>query len=143
MKTLYTLALSLLMILALASCNSTKSTIMNIDDLTGSYTIKTLNNKEVKTVVPKFSLNGADNAINGNTGCNSFFGSFDIEKNHIQLSQMGVSEMYCEENGVMELERTFLDALHNAKSFELKDNILIFYSETGIKVLEAARGITR
>lgn len=141
MKTFYTFLF--LMILTFVSCNTIKPTAMTIQDLTGSYTVKTINNKEVKTVVPKFSFTGEDRSINGRTGCNSFFGEIELDGNAMQINQMGVSEMYCPDEGVMEMERDFLEALQNTRSFDLRDNTLIFYSDSGRKILEATRGITQ
>lgn len=137
------LSLNLGILLIFMSCNTTKTAGITQEEITGSYTVQMLNGNVIKTVVPKFSFDGNEQAINGNTGCNSFFGKFEIKNNSISFEEMGVSEMYCSEEGVMALEREFLDALHQVKTIELKDNILTFYSESGRKILEASQGITR
>lgn len=141
MKTL--LSFTLLLFVFFTSCNSTKTTTMTTQDLTGSYTVKTLKGKTIRTVHPKFSFDEKEKTINGNTGCNSFFGNFSVENDAIHFSQMGVSEMYCSEEGIMDLEREFLDALNNTQKVTLKDKVIYFYSESGEKLLEADQGVTR
>lgn len=137
------LSLNLLLFFFFMSCNTTKTAGFTNEEITGSYTVKTLNGNIIKTVIPKFSLDGNEGAINGNTGCNSFFGKFEIKGNTISFEEMGVSEMYCSEEGVMEREREFLDVLHEIKTVEFNDKILTFYTESGTKILEASQGITR
>lgn len=136
-------SLNLVIFFLFMSCNTAKTAGISNEEITGSYTVKTLNGREIKTVIPKFSFTGSEQSINGNTGCNSFFGKFQINGNAITFEEMGVSEMYCSEEGVMEREREFLDALHEVKTIELKDKVLSFYSASGSKILEASQGITR
>lgn len=126
-------------------CDTTKKTLaMDQQNLTGSYTVKTMNNIVPMTIAPKFSISMEDNSFRGNTGCNSVFGNFSSENQNIDLSQLAVSEMYCSEEGVMETERKFLDILNNTGSYEIKDSTLIFYSKEDKKILlEASIGTTR
>ena len=42
----------------------------------------------------KFDLK--EHKVTGNTGCNSFFGDFKVEEDHITFNQMGVTKRYCD-----------------------------------------------
>lgn len=142
MKAILSLSITLLMI-TFVGCNTTKTATMSTQDVTGSYTVSALNGNEIKTVLPKFTLDLSEQAIRGQTGCNSFFGVLQMDKNQLSFDQMGVSEMECPGAGIMERERAFLDVLHQTKSYVLEDKILSFYSESGIKILEAKQDLTK
>lgn len=60
--------------------------------------------------------------INGNAGCNSFFGTFEIKANNgISFGKMGSTMMACKD---MQIERQFLDALANANAYTINGNQL-------------------
>ena len=68
--------------------------------------------------------------VNGNTGCNSFFGSFELKAdNGISFGKMGSTMMACID---MQIERAYLDALTNASSYSVNGNMLILYKEKNI-----------
>lgn len=69
--------------------------------------------------------------INGNAGCNSFFGTFELKANNgISFGKLGSTMMACKD---MQLESQFLEALTKANIYSingnqlslLKDNIVL------------------
>ncbi len=68
--------------------------------------------------------------VNGNTGCNSFFGSFELKADSgISFGKMGSTLMACKD---MQLDKAYLDALTNASSYSVNGNVLILYKEQNI-----------
>ena len=69
--------------------------------------------------------NGEDN---GSAGCNSYFGTYQIEGQNIAFGQIGMTEMFCmEPEGIMEQETFFLNALSEAHRYEIADGRLTIY----------------
>lgn len=68
--------------------------------------------------------------VNGNTGCNSFFGTFELKaENVIGFSKMGSTMMACKD---MEIERLFLDALSNTNTYLINGNQLTISKDKAI-----------
>ncbi len=62
--------------------------------------------------VPTIDFNEDGLQIGGTTGCNSYFGSATFGSNGaISFGQMGMTEMACLDDGVMDQEQRFLEAL--------------------------------
>jgi len=77
-----------------------------------------------------------DNQINGNAGCNNYFGTYEVDGDHIAFSEIGSTEMFCEQPiGVMKQEIDYLAALSTASSFQMEDNQLIIANADGKEVL--------
>ncbi len=140
MKTLATLSILIVAVLC-TSCDETKKAIdvAASVELTGSYTVSSLNgNKLENTTKPTITLSALDNSFRGTTGCNSAFGSYSLNLNTIDFSQLAVSEKMCIDNAVMKTERDFLDALNNTATYTLENNVLKFYSKTDNTLLLSA-----
>jgi len=68
-----------------------------------------------------------ENRISGNLGCNGFGGNIAFEAgNSIKISGITSTQMACPNLGV---EQSFLDALNNAKSYTVENNILTFSND--------------
>ncbi|OYU56313.1 MAG: hypothetical protein CFE25_03455 [Chitinophagaceae bacterium BSSC1] len=66
--------------------------------------------------------------VNGNSGCNSFFGSYTLKGKHeIHFGKMGSTMMACKD---MLMERKFLYAITNADQYNIKDGRLILSKGT-------------
>ncbi|MBS1621210.1 MAG: META domain-containing protein [Bacteroidetes bacterium] len=65
--------------------------------------------------------------VGGSGGCNRFNGTFSINGNHIQFSQMLSTKMYCEE--VQQTEDHFFAALSNVNRLELQNKKLLMYQD--------------
>jgi heat shock protein HslJ len=79
--------------------------------------------KEAHIILKKAGL-----TINGNSGCNSFFGSYTLKGKHeIHFGKMGSTMMACKD---MLMERKFLYAITNADHYTIKDGRLILSKGT-------------
>ena len=68
--------------------------------------------------------------ISGNTGCNHYGGSYQINGDKISFDGIYSTEMAClDPEGLMDQERTYLDLLRVADQFELADGVLTLYTE--------------
>lgn len=77
--------------------------------------------------VPFISFSSQENRVNGNSSCNSFFGTYEIaDGNKIRFSNMGMTRMACIGNTV---EDTFMQVLNNSVSFKFLAGQLILEDE--------------
>ena len=67
-------------------------------------------------------------SFQGNLGCNSFFGSYEVSKKQkMRIEFQGATKRLCSK---MEVERRFLSVLkRDVTRYELKDDQLIIFSE--------------
>ena len=88
-----------------------------------------------------FSITFEAGQVQGNAGCNSFFGSYSVDQNRIVFSALGMTEMAClEPEGLMDQEQALLAFLGDSKTFELSDGRLKFFRADGeALILESLR----
>lgn len=68
---------------------------------------------------------GADGRITGNSGCNTYFTSYQISGNSIVIGPASGTQTLCSEpEGIMQQETDFLNALRMASTFRLDGNRL-------------------
>lgn len=81
-----------------------------------------------------------DSQIAGNSGCNSFNGSYQVSNNSLSVSQLAGGMMNCEEpEGVMQQEALFQSALQSAATFRIDGNRLEIQNGAGQIVVFADR----
>lgn len=123
MKNLF--LLSGIAMLFLIGCSSSRTANQQIEDnVSGKYwKLVTLEGKKV-TMVPNqqrenyFTLNAESKTINGFSGCNSFSGTYSMEKGwRIRFTNMASTMMACPDVNINESEYL--------KVFELADNYTI------------------
>lgn len=117
-------------------CNSTKNKIgaAAVSDLQGSFTVTESEETTSKAETITFTLSPKKKTIKGTTGCNSFFGRFEIDVYAINFLDIAASERYCSEP-IMDAERLFLNALQQTGSYAIKDGKLTLYSKTDRSVV--------
>ncbi len=79
-----------------------------------------------------------ENALNGNAGCNTFFGAYTVAGDTISAGPFGLTQMMCDD-AAMQVEQAFLAGLESALSYEITLNQLIITTETGALLLYADR----
>jgi len=63
--------------------------------------------------------------VNGNAGCNGYFGSYKTDGKNLTFGAVASTEMYCmDPKGVMDQEYAYLQALGKAERYEVKDGKL-------------------
>gem|GEM_PF-350938 len=60
----------------------------------------------------------------GHTGCNNFSASYDLNDQNIHFGKARTTRKFCSEDGVMDQEQQYLQALTNTVSYELKEGKL-------------------
>lgn len=118
--------------LALVSCNTTKKTsnqdtnaqitdtTWELVELDGSKIDQT--DTEGKKI--QFTLNSTDQRVFGNSGCNSFNGSYNLEDGmRIKFSQIASTRMACPESEINEQE--VLDVFNTANNYTVNGNKLM------------------
>jgi heat shock protein HslJ len=77
-------------------------------------------------------LFSADGKINGNAGCNQYFGSYTVSGNALSIgSPLGTTVMYCGQPGVMDRETLYLSVLPQTKGYRISGNDLTLSDGTG------------
>ncbi|MCJ8155073.1 META domain-containing protein [Chryseobacterium sp. SSA4.19] len=80
----------------------------------------------VKGKIPTLNIEGEK--INGNTGCNNYFGTVKVDPSNGNFSagQMGSTKMACDN---MSVERNFMDMMGKANKYVLTGNVLELYQD--------------
>jgi heat shock protein HslJ len=77
-----------------------------------------------------------DGQINGNAGCNSYFGGYEVEGTNISVSPLASTEMFCgSPPGAMDQETAYLSALGSAATYQIIEDQLTIANEAGDPVL--------
>jgi heat shock protein HslJ len=104
----------------------------NQADLNTSAWVLTAINNDAAIIGNPPTLEFEGNQVVGNASCNTYSGSYQVKGDAIRLGPLTQTEMYCmEPEGVMDQEQTYLEILEAAQRFELTENILTIYSDSG------------
>ncbi len=78
--------------------------------------------------------------INGSAGCNSYFASYQVKGNEIEMGVIAQTEMAClDPEGVMEQERIIMEFLSDAQEFLLANGQLQIFRSDGEALTFAAQ----
>jgi heat shock protein HslJ len=77
------------------------------------------------------SFKSQDHTFSGNSGCNSYGGSYSITGSQIHFSAMRSTLIFCSGPGVMEREAAYLLALPRVDSFRVDGNTLTLTGDNG------------
>lgn len=84
---------------------------------------------------PMFVHFAVDGSVNGNSGCNQFFGNLETNDEGVSIGQMGSTSMACPPE-IMDRETAFLQALQSTANFELGENTLQLLDADGKVLVE-------
>lgn len=88
----------------------------------------------------EISLNFTDGQVNGNAGCNNFFGNYTQDGDVVMFSGVGATRKACDQN-IMDQEAAFLEAISAADGVTISDGALNLRSgDTATLVLERVDG---
>lgn len=102
-----------------------------------SWDVVNVNNgkQAVVTLVPdsKITLNfGADGQVSGNSGCNTYSGSYEANGDKLKVGPLASTRMFCESPaGAMDQEQQYLTALQNAATFDISGGTLTIRDAEG------------
>ncbi len=80
--------------------------------------------------------------VNGNTGCNSFGGSYTLDGDKITFEQLAMTMMACE-GPVAQQEMEIINGLNRAERYVIEDNQLKIFYDGGSKALIYAADLPR
>lgn len=89
-------------------------------------------NRAVNDREPHMILEPGQNRVHGFTGCNRFFGGYQVDGDRIGFSRMGATRMACLHG--MEQEGFFLAALEQAAKWQLIGDALFLHDTEGKRV---------
>ncbi len=70
-----------------------------------------------------------DLKISGNASCNTFFGQVKYTaENQIEFTEIGATEMFCPDEGVMAQETQVFSGLNQVRNYAIDENILLLSS---------------
>jgi heat shock protein HslJ len=73
--------------------------------------------------------------ITGNTGCNTYGGSFEISGERLPIGEMFMTKRACLEPSFNEQEKRFTEALQAAEKFKIEGDKLTIFTKTGEQLL--------
>ncbi|CAG1002218.1 hypothetical protein ANAEL_03054 [Anaerolineales bacterium] len=130
------LLLTVLFLLALAACSPAKP------DISGDW--KLVSYGDTANLTP--ALLGADTSIqfengklNGNVGCNSFGGNYELSNDQITFRGIVSTLMYCEETSMQEQEVLGVFSDNLALQIQLNEGALTITSVDGASVVNLVR----
>jgi heat shock protein HslJ len=83
---------------------------------------------------------GEDGQLTGNSGCNSYFASYETDEDKITIGPVGMTEMAClDTDGVMEQEQLYLAALRMADVYRIEADHLEMRTDEGSMVANFSR----
>ena len=75
---------------------------------------------------------GTDGNVSGNSGCNSYSGSYTLSTNQVTIGPLAATKKFCgEPAGVMDQESQYLAALQSAASYQVEGNLLELRTKDG------------
>ena len=96
----------------------------NVDQLTYSST-------------PTLVFNIIEKSVDGNNGCNNFFGQLDsIDDKNITIRIIGSTKAFCPEIKNSDMLGQYLNAI---RTYKIVQNSLFFYDEAGGEILQYTR----
>ena len=70
--------------------------------------------------------------VTGTAGCNTYFGSYEVDGQELAFGPVASTEMYCmDPEGLMDQEYAYLQALGKAEQYEIKEGNLIITGTEG------------
>jgi heat shock protein HslJ len=80
----------------------------------------------------KLTATFADGKLSGNAGCNPYTTTYRAERGTVEIAPLAAGEMLCDTpEGIMDQERTYLEALPAAASYELAGSNLTLLAADG------------
>lgn len=96
-------------------------------------------NKTIVNQEPTINLDFKNNRVFGKTGCNSYFGEFNSNKDKIEFTNLGSTLMACFPQEVMTQEISFLKALSQTKSLSKTKDGDIYLDKDFNKLFETKK----
>lgn len=117
----------LMSVFTMISCSSSNITNTNAPLENTRWILKSLNGSKItqgtKEVYIEFK--SAENRVNGNGGCNNYFGSYTKNGSSLKIGPVARTEMFCE--GKMDVENALVTGLEKTIKYKVRLNTLELY----------------
>ncbi len=127
----------LIVALMLTACGADK-TADAAKSLEGEWVLQTLNGAPLLSGAAITAL-FEGGTISGYSGCNSYSGPYTVKGATFKPGEVAATLMACMEDGVMEQEQAYFEALSNAAKFRLTGDRLELLDKSGAAILVYAR----
>jgi heat shock protein HslJ len=94
------------------------------------WKVKWVGEREVPAAL-EMTMQFEDGRIAGKASCNNYFADYTQEGESLQFGMAGATMMYCEGEGIMDLETAFLKNLELVRSFRFELGRLVLLGENG------------
>ena len=139
----------LLSVFILNSCGNSKETAAMQDDTSskqlaepsGTYQVVLLANTKDIPQELTLSFEEHSNNVSGFSGCNNFFGTYEIDGNTISFSEFGSTKRLCKR--FMDIEQNMLKSLAQVNNFTLEDKTLSLQQDDTILLKATKKTIAK
>ena len=116
--------------LVFTSCDETKKVLDTAGNvqLSGTYVVDTIDGSSTDATNIVITFAALDKSVRGNTGCNSFFGNYNLDLYALSFKDIAVTEMACEEP-IHSKEQKFLSAIYDTGSYTYDKGVLTLFSK--------------
>lgn len=83
------------------------------------------------TSAPSLQLNAAEDRASGETGCNGFFGSYELSGATLRFGQLASTRRACLDEAMNRQEQAYVRALENTRTWRIADGALILAGDAG------------
>lgn len=102
------------------------------DMLSGSTWVLTSLNEEPPLSEAQPTISFESGEVNGSTGCNRYFGSYDASGKNLEISDLGWTEMAClTPEGAMAQEQQFMKLLYESSQYQINGDQLTLINSSG------------
>jgi len=116
-------------ILTFTSCDSSKKALENSkqmeETLSGTYYINQIGDNDVSSNKIAIHFDEATNKVTGFSGCNNFFGSYNVENNNISFTNIATTKKMCRKD-INAIEKQVLKHLNSINTFSIKNDVISF-----------------
>jgi len=126
------LLLVLMLALFLVACGTVDAPDPNLDGT--SWHVLEINGEPLPEGI-EITANFTDETIGGEAPCNIYTAEYSHDGNQISIDAPLMTQMYCDEDNVMETEKAFTTALVSVRQLELEGNNLLMQDGDGEIIL--------
>lgn len=105
----------------LVGCQSQNNLVLN-----NQWKLIEMNGKNLKgeNVEITLTFNTSNHQVNGNGGCNQYFGGYKLIDNAVEIVNLGSTKMFCVETA--NIEQEYFNTLKDKSDIKVTENQLIF-----------------
>ena len=79
---------------------------------------------------------GTDGKLSGTAGCNTYSSDYTVDGDQISIGPALTTRMFCAEEGVMEQEMAYLQALEKAATYKIEGEVLTLFDAQGLRLAQ-------